>query len=69
MSRRKPIDWVVCRQEGLSFECVRCGATDAVALPAPVRVWAAAAKAFSKLHSECEPRSDANGEMTELHLV
>ena len=51
-------DWIVILQEGLTFECRRCGARDAMELPASIPVWVAAARAFAKIHRRCSPRSD-----------
>ena len=51
-------DWIVAKQGDLSFECRRCGARDAVELPASVTVWVAAARAFEKLHRSCKPKPD-----------
>ena len=52
-------DWIVVRQEGLTFECKRCGARDALQLPASIPVWLAAARAFEKVHRRCKARGDA----------
>lgn len=54
-------DWIVTRQEDLSFECRRCGARDALQLPASIAVWVAAARAFEKLHRACKPKADQRG--------
>ena len=60
-------DWIVTKQEpavavvAQSIECRRCGARDAMELPASITVWVAAARAFEKLHRRCKPKPDQPG--------
>jgi rubredoxin len=43
----------------LAMECRRCGYVQKFSLPIHVSVWCAAAKAFEKLHKDCQERKDS----------
>ena len=46
-------DHVLARAGGAEFVCENCGAVHALTLPMPVETWAAKAKAFEALHTDC----------------
>lgn len=50
-------DWVVMGPSPVDGSCLRCGATFKMFKPVEVDVWLAAARAFSKTHRRCRPKS------------
>ena len=54
--RKTKADWVVVGgAPGEYGHCTRCGEALRMLKPVRIEVWAAAAKAFAKVHSECPP--------------
>jgi rubredoxin len=48
-------DHVVMRTDTHQFECRHCGATYQPALPAPISMFIAMTKEFTKVHRFCKP--------------
>ena len=54
--------WTKVGESGALLLCERCGEEYRMALPCPVRVWVAAAKAFARDHADCVPAPEEGGE-------